>query len=660
MGPGQPLPPAGVIGRNECAFDKENNMNLSNNRLPGISHRAAWTIAALALLMLMLTACGGSSGNGASTVPPPVAASCNPANPATAAECGTLLLGITDADGEFLSYAINVVSLQLEKADGSIIETLPANTRIDFSQYVDLTEFVSATTIPPGVYVSGTITLDYTDSEVFVEVGGDAKQAVVVGADGVALAQTTLKIVLSDRDRLLITRGRTSLLTVDFDLDASHSVDIVPTPAVATAEPFIVAEIDPVDTKEIRVRGRFIEANEAEMFYSVAIRPFHDRAGDFGRARVHVTENTEFEVHGDMFIGSEGLRALNAAGQGTLTVAQGTLNVAEREFTANIVLAGTSVPGDDTDAVKGNVIARNGNDLIVRGGTVIPRDTRPFFRDDITVTVGPDTKVFKTTFDGQLSTDDISVGQNVSIRGTVISNDALGVHLDATAGVVRMNVTHLSGLVNTVLPGQIDIQLHAIDRRRAQVFDFTGTGMTAETDADPDNYEVATGNLLMPAQADGKPVVVFGFPNAFGAAPPDFAGRSIVDFTEIRSVLGVGWGAGHTAAPFLSVGEDGLLLDNQNPDIDQRHHIKSGPVLIDLAALDSSTLIAPRETGRMLFILKTTDSLQLYSDFTDFYNALSIEMGAGARARSMYARGLYDGASNIFTAHKIGVYLLEP
>ena len=609
---------------------------------------------------MILTACGGSGAGRGTSTPTPTAVACNPSDPTTVAECGTLLVGITDADGDFLSYIVDVVSIQLEKADGTLVETLPATTRMDFSQYVDVTEFVSAATVPPGIYVAGTVILDYSDAEVFVEANGESKEAIVVDSDGIPLARTELKIVLADRDRLFIGRGRTSLLTIDFDLDASHSVDIVSTPAIATSEAFITAEINPVDSKSIRVRGLFIEANEAEMTYAVAIRPFHDRAGDFGRVRVHVTERTEFEVDGDAYMGAEGLRALNAAGRGTLTVAQGTLNVAEREFTANIVLAGSSVPGNGMDAVKGNVIARNGNELIVRGGTVVLRDERAFFHDDITVTVGLDTKVFKTSFDGLLSIDDISIGQNVSIRGEVVSRDAAGLHMDATAGAVRMNITHLSGIVNTIMPGQIDIELHAIGRRRSQLFDFTGTGMTADTDADRDNYEISTGNLLMPFQAAGKPVVVYGFPNAFGAAPPDFAGRTLVDFTDVRSALGVGWGSEGTAAPFLAIGEDGLLLDNQNMDIDQRHHIKNDPILIDLTALDSSTLIAPRETGRMLFAVKTTDSLQLYSDFSDFTNALSNELGAGATARSMFARGKYDADNNIFVAYKIGIYLLEP
>jgi len=221
-------------------------------------------------------------------------------------------------------------------------------------------------------------------------------------------------------------------------------------------------------------------------------------------------------------------------------------------------------------------------------------------------------------------------------------------------------VTHLLGIVNTVMPGQTDITLHGIDRRRVQIFDFTGTGVSADTDADPDNYEVATGNLTLANFVTGKPIVAYGFPTAFGTAPPDFTGRTVIDYTDVRSALGVGWGSGGTSAPFISAGPDGLVLDNQNEDIDQRHHIKQGPVLIDLTSLDSSTQIVPRETDRSLFYLKSDDSLRLYSDFNDFVNDLSMSLDGANTARSMHARGKYDADTNVFTAYKIGIYLLEP
>lgn len=638
-------------------------MNLIDNNLPGVAgtrKMAIWTT--MLLVLVALAACGG----GTNAVNDPVAnAACDPNDSATFAECGTVMVALTDADGNFLNYTVDVLSLRLETADGRTVETLPRTTRINFSDYVDLAELVAVATIPPATYVSGTIRIDYADAEVFVEANGEAKAAVVTDMDGVALGQTELRITLSNRDQLNIVKGRSALLQLDFDLDASHTVDIVPTPATAASEQFIVAEVAPVDEKDIRVRGPLVEVSENEMTYTVAIRPFHDRDGDFGRITVHVTNETEFEVDETLYVGAEGLRALSAAGPSTPTIAQGTLNVAERMFTANIVLAGSSVPGIDRDAVAGNVIARDGNLLTVRGATIIASDRRAHFHDDVTVEIGPNTKVFR---DGHrfsdLSIDAISVGQRVTVRGTILQTvtDALTpqIHFDATDGAVRMHVTHLLGIVNTIMPGQTDITLHGIDRRRVQIFDFTGTGMSADTDADPDNYEVATGDLTLADFSTGKPIVAWGFPNAFGAAPLDFFGRTVIDYTDVRSALGIGWSAAGTVAPFISMGNDGLILNNQNEDIGLRHYIDNGPVLIDLTMLDSNTTIVPPAADRSLFYIKTADSLREYSNFDDFVNDLSTSLDGATTARSMHARGLYDSDTNTFTAYKIGVYLLEP
>ncbi len=613
---------------------------------------------------LILTACGGGAGSTAVTDPMPTA-QCDPNDPATHAECGTVLVALTDADGDFLNYTVDVLSLELETANGRIVETLPRATRINFTDYVDLTELVTAAAVPPAIYVAGTIRLDYTNAEVFVEAGDASKEAVVRDVDGNVLTQTELRIELSNRERLIVTRGRPALLQLDFDLAASHTVDIVPTPAEAVSEQFILAEVMPVDEKDIRVRGPLVSVSQDDMTYTVAIRPFHDLQGDFGRHTIHVTGETEFEVNDEMYVGLDGLRALEAAGPGTPTVAAGTLSVAAREFTANIVLAGSSVPGIHRDAVVGNVIKREGNFLTIRGATIIPADRRAHFHDDVVVEIGPDTRVFR---DGHrladLGIDAISIGQRVTVRGSqpTPTTDAAvpQILFDATQGVVRMHLTRLSGIVNTVMPGQTDITLHGIDRRRVEIFDFTGTGASPDLDADPDNYEVATGNMTLANFAAGKAIVAKGFPNAFGAAPPDFAGRTVIDYTDVRSALGIGWGAEGTAAPFASIGPDGLTLDNDNEDIDVRHYIKQGPVLIDLTALNSDTVIVPHASNRQAFYIKSADSMRMYSDFADFVVDLNASLDGATVARSMHARGQYDTDSNVFTAYKIGVYLIEP
>jgi len=624
--------------------------------------------AVLLLSALFVTACGGGSST-STNQDIAQATACDPANPATIGECGTVLVGFTDADGDFLNYTVDVIKLTLETANGRTVEVLPQQTRINFTDYVDLTELVSAATVPPATYVSGTISLDYTDSEVFVESGDLSKAAIVTDSDGTPLQQVDLKIVLSNRDQLTVVRQRTALLQLDFDLEASHDVDIVPTPATAAAEHFIFAEVHPVDEKDIRVRGPLVSVNEAEMNYVIAIRPFHDRDGDFGRFTVNIGDDTEFEVDGTLFVGGEGLRALSAAGQGTPTIANGTLTVAERRFVAARVLAGSSVPGSDLDAVVGNIIKRDGNLLTVRGATIIPRDTatdrRAHFHDDVVVEVGPNTKVFK---DGHRNSDlriaALSIGQRVSIRGnqTTPTTDALApqVLFDATEGAVRMHVTHLVGIVNTVVPGQTDITLYAIDRRRSAIFDFTGTGASEDLDADPDNYEIATGNLTLADFSTGRPIVAYGFPTAFGTAPPDFNGRTVIDFTDVRSTLGIAWGSAGTIAPFASAGPDGIVLALDNGDIGVRHHVKQGPLLINLLSLGTNTTILPRATDRMLFSIKTADSLRQYSDFDDFIADLTNSLNGSTTARSMYARGKFDAATNTITAYKIGILLLDP
>jgi len=631
----------------------------------GTRKLASWITMLFAYLVL--AACGGGAGTTANQ-DPGTTATCDPNDASTFAECGTVMVALTDADGDFHNYTVDVLSLKLETANGRIVETLPRKTRINFTDYVDLTELVTVATIPPATYVAGTISLDYTDAEVFVEAGDvidGSKPAVVTDRAGNALTQTELKIHLSNRDQLIITRGRPAILQLDFDLDASHTVDIVPTPATAMSEQFILAEVAPVDEKDIRVRGPLVEVSIDELTYTVALRPFHDRDGDFGRVKVHVTDDTEFEVDEMLYAGAEGLRALDVAGPGTPTVAKGTLNVAEREFTASVVLAGSSVPGIDRDAVIGNVIKRDGNFLTIRGATIVPSDRRMHFHNDVVVEVGPDTKVFKEGHRASdLGIDAISIGQRVTIRGNqpTPTTDALAPQIlfDATQGSVRMHVTQLSGIVNTVMPGQTDITLHSIDRRRVQIFDFSGTGQSEAQDADPDNYEVATGNLTLADFAAGKPIVARGFPTAFGWAPPDFTGRTIIDYTDVRTVMGVGWGAEGTAMPFSEVTREYLVLDNDNEDIDERRYIKQGPVLIDLTALDSDTTIVPRQTDRLAFYIKSADSLRMYSDFADFADDLSTSLLEGDKARSMHARGKYDVSANEFTAYKIGVHLLEP
>src|SRR5580698_8611802 len=113
--------------------------------------------AAVALLAAALSACGGGMSMSTSAAPMPAA----PVTPAscTSSTCGSMVMTVTDAAGDFLSYQVNLVSLQLKKADGTLVETLPATTAVDFTQVINLSEVLSARQIPPGNYVAAQVTV---------------------------------------------------------------------------------------------------------------------------------------------------------------------------------------------------------------------------------------------------------------------------------------------------------------------------------------------------------------------------------------------------------------------------------------------------------------------------------------------------------------------
>ena len=84
--------------------------------------------AALALALGALVACGSGTG-GVGT---------NASSGTVSALTGAAMVTLTDAPGDFLSDLVNVTSVQLKRADGTVVETLPATTQVDFAQLVEM------------------------------------------------------------------------------------------------------------------------------------------------------------------------------------------------------------------------------------------------------------------------------------------------------------------------------------------------------------------------------------------------------------------------------------------------------------------------------------------------------------------------------------------
>ncbi len=629
--------------------------------------RTMWAFlgfAPLATLAILLSACGGGSGADVAptTTTNPPAAGC------AAGDCGTVLVSVTDAEGDLLSYSVDVLSITLRRADGGSVEMLTDPTRVDFAQLVEFSELLAAVDVASGDINGGSIRLDYSTAEVFVEANGEMVQADVVDADGNPLGIVDLEIDLANREHLIVTRGRAALLELDFDLAASHTVDTTVSPPQVTAEPYIVAEVRPVDEKEIRVRGALTGVQLDASTYTIQVRPWHDRAVDRGEITVHTTSTTKYEIGDQMFEGPAGLEAMALLELQSLTIAFGTLDVANREFTAQIVHAGRSVGGEDIDAVYGHVVARTADQLLVKGAFLVRPDRDARFHRTVIVEVGPNTTVFKIDRDNLLNKDAISVGQRMIAMGEFLNRDVQPADptatdvgpdsvpiLDATEGRVRLLVTSLHGRVANYTSGWLTMQVRGFGRLGVEHFDFTGTG------SDPTAYLVETGALSLNAVEIDRSVHVKGFVSPFGMTPPDFVGRTVIDHRSMRAALGVGWTTAGTDAPFLLIDREALVVDLDNEDIDQRHHIKLGHRVIDLFDLPASPpIVAIDPTRRSLYGIHEPGHVELFKDFAEYIDAINRYLNNGYAARSMAAYGSYEEVVNTVTADKVAIHMLPP
>lgn len=578
-------------------------------------------LAALATL----AACGGSGGS----------LSASDQDVATTPDEGIVYIGLTDAEGDFAKYAVDVRSVRLERANGALVETLPLSTRVDFAELTEVTEFVSIATVPAGNYVGASITLDFATAEIIVQTpAGDTVPASVVDPDGNALGEYELRLTLTSGDAFRVAPGVPAAFSLDFDLDASNTIDFAPADPVVTVEPFLLAVPALETDREHRVRGVLASVDEADESVTLTVRPFRRRDGDFGEFTFSVDADTAYEIDGVGYTGGDGLTALAALPERTPVVAQG--GVAGRELTADTVLAGTSVPWSDGDVVRGVVSARSGDTLTVRGASVEFSDGTDVFRGEYEVLVGPDTVVTALAVDGLVS-DSISVGQRIVAFGELLDEGTF----DARDGRVRMRMNQLTADVVQAQP--LAVNLYFLNGRRPAVYDFAGTGVSPDMDADPDFYEIDTGTLALDSIETGDLVRVRGLVNAFGAAPADLIARTVVE-PELDGRAGhlqVAWpGEQGALMPFLSTSESELEVDISES---REFLFVRGVPRPFTNPLDSLRLLAPDDgTGAYAVRVRGSGQVTLYRQFADLVAALEAQLDGGAALRRIHAAVAYN------------------
>ncbi len=604
--------------------------------IPMNGHFRGKTFCWLLLLLLSLAGCGGGDSSESD-------------------DSTELTISLTDAEGDFNQYTIDVTSLSLYKANGSVIETLPNQVRLDFSQYVEVTEFLTTASVPTGVYEKAEITLDYRNAEITVEDAyGNSIPALAVDAAGDPLQSATVQVVFDRQSGFRLTPGKPAALVLDFDLEASNEVTIDGASATITVDPVLLASTSLEDGKERRLRGLLAGVRPDAGTFAVNLRPFRVRLRDYGRVTVSTNSDTVFEIDGVSYARQEGLEVLASMDGLVPVVTLGQVSYEPREYLASQVFAGSSVPWGNQDVLKGSVIARSGNRLSVLGATVELDDGRFQFNDEITVLVDDETRVTKQGDSGNgHGIGDISVCQRVTVLGS-LSDDGTTLDAGGERGLVRLRYSQVSGLVASVSP--LEVELQHVNRRLVARYDFSGTGVTPDNDADPEQYEIDTGALILGSLLPFEPVRVRGFPTPFGSAPLDYDAKTVIDLGELPTKMLMAYGRAGSETAVVSLDETGLLLDLASAS--GRHHLKQAGVITDIAALPAVPFIEPANDGG-LYALTRGRSVFVYLDWDDYQQAIADALADGYRVVFVIAKGAYDAAGPTLTARQVIVRLTE-
>ncbi len=607
---------------------------------------------------------------------------------------------VTDEPGDFAVYIVTIDDITLTGKANGVITAVATPEVVDFTKLRNLSELWASASIPNDTYTTATLTLDYTSAQVAVMINGVPTAATVIDpSTGNAATTITVTVTLDPVNQLTIIPTYASTdakrLAVDLDLAATNTIDLTTSPPTVTVRPFVTFSTSAADTNLIRVRGPLINTSldtaatgfpDLKGTYSVYVRPFFDEQYTAGTLSLFNNPNTIYTINGSTYVGSAGIQALSQTSSGSTETAAyttfqptSTPSAVAGIFTPAYVIAGSTLEDFYTYGLEGDVIARNGNVLTLRGATLFANAAQEvqFEAADSTVTVGPTTIVTEDDVAGAtgLGYQSIAVGQHITARGIYSLSAAGDVQLDSTGdtatntGSVRIQSTHLWGSLLSSATGSLTLNLQTIDDYPAGVYNFAGNGATAAQDSNAASYVVNTGSLALPAGlAAADPLWIDGFASPFGSAPPDFNAIDLNAESSVPATLLVKWSSG-TLAPFSSLTDTGMSIDLSNASLVSAI-IRVGPESIDITTLAASPQIVPQAavpsgTGLpdifmpLFGVGSTANGISVFNTYSSFVTQLNTTFtGTSATAAVLLdARGTYNRATNTFSAATINVVL---
>jgi hypothetical protein len=639
----------------------------------------------------------------------------------------------SDTTPAYASYVVTIDSITLTRSDGVAVTAVSTPEIVDLTQVHNIAEMWSSGAVPDGTYVAATVTLDYTNAVIAVMQNGvpvlatveDSVTKTTCAAGGPCTYAVNVNFDPATQPTITPTFASTSaaLMNVDFDLAASGVIDLSTTVPTVYVRPFMTIGHLPADTRLIRVRGPLANSSSDVNTYTVYIRPFYDEANNIGQLTLFSQPNTVYTLNGQTYVGNTGLDKLSVLSAGsTMTAGYTTfqpdynpLNGAYAgRFNLQYVVAGSTLEDIYTNGITGDVIARSGNTLTLRGSTLIltTYDTFEYETVDCTVVVGSGTIV--TADDNSqltgLTPNSIAVGDHITARGNYklassgscgLSVLGEGVYLDSTGtqatntGSVRLQPNEVFGTLVSSAAGSLVMDVSTIDNLPASNFDFAGNATPTPVAS---AFSVDTEGLtLPPSTVPGDPIWLSGYAVPFGStAPPDFLSFALNNQTTVQTaggplggggpttpgtggcgvgsqvcdpaIMQVTWNAPGTATPLSANTGSSFSINLANTAL-AAAVIRIGPQTITLQSLPASPTIvgtdlavtqtfAPRyvwgnvatSTTASTAVTASTTALDATSVFSTFLSGLNSTLSATNPALQMTARGIYDPATNTFTA----------
>jgi hypothetical protein len=583
----------------------------------------------------------------------------------------------TPSSDSFITYRVGLLSVQLKTSSGKPgPNLLPAESTVDFTKLLDLSEVFGAPTVAKGTYTSAVITFDYSAAQIIYDDGSlDGILLTPLASDGKQLGLAIVTVSLDPDDPIRSVAKQVGRLSLNFDLAASNVVDL--SADTVTVTPMVAGSIQPIDSKTIRIRGPLLSANSNLL--TTGLMPFESTTAALGQLSIAPSDSTTYEINGFVFEGANGQAEVAALPADTLVTTFGTLAISDTAatadttasvstttsastttstvtFTASEVFVDSIAQGIDLARVSGVVTARSGNTIGLEDATIVQNGGAATLVPGTTIlAVGANTSV---TFFGQgteqvISPQQISVGSVIEAFGTASNTSNGQVLLDASAGRVRLNLTNASGIVTAQNSSALTLNLTSLGGRAINSFDFTGSG------AAPNQYGLATGSIDLSNAVVGAPVIAAGFPNSFATGSPNFTASTLLDPTTIAAELVVDWSAG-TATPFTTFDDSGIELNVSGSGIGPRHQIQIGSQILDLAGLSSDPMITPNaSSSTVVFSIghMSSSTVESFNSYDAFVTQLQSELNGVTLATRMTAVGQYTASTFAFSASSITLFL---